>query len=243
MFKHSLRGALAVSILFVGQASFAGLKLSEVKTCISNEMDVVRVIHPLKAEYLRNEKEGSVTELINMLKEDSEGLEMLSEHEISSSRGKALNKEISEIKDVLADSDSCEQARKAMLKFANIYEKKPLLSLSVFFENQADPELQQWNSESKEALKLAGYTKALANFSAAKHPAMALLLTSGETTSVLDEQFSLDRDDTMKSALKAIVGDDASADILEERLAAKMRKESLARMSAVSATAGELVSK
>lgn len=245
MFKFSLRNAVTVSILLIGQSSFASLKLSEIKKCISNEMDVVRVVHPLKAEYLRAEREGSVTELINMLKEDSEDLDMLSEAEASSARGAALTKEISEIEDVLENSKSCADARKAMLKFANIYEKKPLLSLSVFFEKEArgDSELEQWNSEARESLKNAGYTKALSNFEASRHPALALLLASGETTSVLDEQFSLERDETMKSALKAIVGDDASADVLEARLAEKMRKESLIRMAAVSNAANELVRK
>jgi hypothetical protein len=245
MFKQSIRGALTVSILLIGQASFAGLKLSDVKKCISNEMDLVRVVHPLKAEYLRSERDGSVTELINMLKEDSEDLDTLTEAEAASSRGRALTKEIGEIEDVLENSKSCGDARKAMLKFANIYEKKPLLSLSVFFEKEArdEAELQQWNSEAREALKPAGYTKALATFEASRHPALALLLASGETTSVLDEQFALERDETMKSALKAIVGDDASADVLEERLAEKMRKESLTRMSAISNAANQLIRK
>ncbi|WP_413292041.1 hypothetical protein ACLSU7_11530 [Bdellovibrio sp. HCB185ZH] len=245
MFKQSIRGAVTVSLLLIGQASFASLKLSEIKKCISNEMDVVRVVHPLKAEYLRAERDGSVTELINMLKEDTEDLDMLTEAEAASTRGKALTKEIGEIEDVLEQSKSCADARKAMLKFANIYEKKPLLSLSVFFEKgvHGDSELQQWNAEARESLKNAGYIKALANFEASRHPALALLLASGETTSVLDEQFMLERDETMKSALKAIVGEDASADILEERLAEKMRKESVARMSAVSAAANELIRK
>ncbi|QLY25560.1 hypothetical protein [Bdellovibrio sp. KM01] len=245
MFNPSLRGAITVSILLIGQTSFASLKLSEIKNCISNEMDVVRVVHPLKAEYLRAEREGSVTELINMLKENTEDLDLLSEAEASSARGKALTKEIGEIEDVLENSKSCVDARKSMLKFANIYEKKPLLSLSVFFEkdNHGDTELSQWNAEAKESLKNAGYSKALANFEASRHPALALLLASGETTSVLDEQFMLERDDTMRAALKAIVGDDASADILEERLAEKMRKESLNRMSAISAAANEFVRK
>jgi uncharacterized lipoprotein YbaY len=245
MIKFSLPSMLTVTILLAGQASFAGLNLAQVKQCISNEMDVVRIVHPLKAEYLRQEREGSVTELISMMKENSEEIDSMSATELNGSQMSALTKELGQLKAVLEDSNSCADARKAMLDFANVYEKKPLLSMNVFFEPQdhSESELNEWNSEAKEQLKLAGYTKALSSISANGQPALTILLVSGETTSVLNEQFVLPRDTTMKSALKAIVGDDAPAQVLEMRLAEKMRKESLKRMTGILNAASQFIAR
>lgn len=243
MFKYTLRGALTFSILLASQSSFAGLSLKQVEECISNEMDLVRVVEPLKAEFIHLERQGSVTEIINMLKSNSEDLETLSAKELAGSHGKALQKEISELNAVLEEAKTCEQARHSMLSFANVYDKRPLLSLSVFFEKDehSASELAEWDAGAKESLKMAGYTKALASFRADHQPALSLLLVSGETTSVLDEQFTLGRDSTMKSALIAIVGDDAPAQVLERRLAEKMRKEALQKMETTLRSAREFV--
>ncbi|UYL10474.1 hypothetical protein B9G69_007775 [Bdellovibrio sp. SKB1291214] len=245
MIKFSLPGMLTVTLLLAAQSSFAGLNLSQVKQCISNEMDLVRVVHPLKAEYLRLEREGSVAELISMMKEDSEEIDSMSATELNGSQMAALTKELGQLKSVLDDANSCADARKAMLDFATVYEKKPLLSMNVFFEPQdhSAAELNEWNSEAKEQLKLAGYTKALSSISANGQPALTILLVSGETTSVLNEQFVLERDTTMRSALKAVVGDDAPAQVLEMRLAEKMRKESLKRLTDLLNSASQFVAR
>ncbi|WP_413559280.1 hypothetical protein [Bdellovibrio sp. HCB209] len=243
MLKQSIRGVLTLSILLASQASFAGLSLKQVEECISNEMELVRVVPPLKAEFLHLERQGSVAEIINMLKSNSEDLEMLDAKELAGSHGKALQKEIGELNAVLEESKTCQEARTSMLKFANVYDKRPLLSLSVFFEKDEHnvSELAEWNAGAKESLKAAGYSKALASFNAEQQPGLSLLLVSGETTSVLNEQFVLGRDNTMRSALIAIVGDDAPAGVLERRLAEKMRKESLKKMEDTLRSAREFV--
>ncbi|WP_413576485.1 hypothetical protein ACLVWU_00415 [Bdellovibrio sp. HCB290] len=241
----SLRGALTVSLLLVGQNSFASLTAAQIKECISNEMNVVQVIHPLKAEYLRLEREGSVAELIDILRSNSEELDALTSEELVGSEAKALTSEIAEVKSVLEGANSCSDVRKATLGFINMYDKKPLLSLNVFFESdeKLSAEKQEWKSEALSSLKRAGYIKAAKSLSVSSHPALTLLAVSGETTSVLNEQFELPYDDTMKSAFKAIVGDDASAQVLESRLAEKIRKEAVARMSKILSAVDQLVSR
>ncbi|WP_413583099.1 hypothetical protein [Bdellovibrio sp. HCB288] len=245
MKNFSIRGVLTVSLLLIGQNSFAKISADQIKQCIANEMSVVQVIHPLKAEFLRLERQGSVAELIDILRSNSESLKALSSAELKSAEGQSLSREIADVKSVLANADSCESARKAALNFLNVYDKKPLLSLNVFFENDQglNAETEEWKSEALKALKTAGYNKAAATLEITQQPALTLLAVSGETTSVLSEQFSLPYDDTMKSALKAIVGNDASANILEERLAEKIRNESLTRMSKILGSVDQLVSR
>ncbi|WP_413585924.1 hypothetical protein [Bdellovibrio sp. HCB274] len=241
----SLRGALTVSLLLVGQSSFASLTADQIKQCISNEMDVVRVIHPLKAEYLRLEREGSVAELMDILRSNSEELSTMTDAELLGSEANALATEVAEVNSVLESSNSCVDARKAALGFIAMYDKKPLLSLDVFFDSGSGlaSEAAEWKSEALHSLRAAGYTKAASTLTVTAQPALTLLAVSGETTSVLNEQFILPYDETMKSAFKAIVGEDASAKVLESRLSEKIRKEALTRMTRILNSVDKLVSR
>ncbi|MBO9668317.1 MAG: hypothetical protein J7501_16065 [Bdellovibrio sp.] len=233
---------VALSLIMASSASFAsGLNLQAVQSCIQQEQEMVVKVHPMKARFIMEEREGSVADLVMMMKENREVAKTLTVSE--KSRAAVLNHEFTQMKTLLESSNDCAEARKASFKFVKDNEKISVIGNAVFFEvndKNAD-ELVQWTTEAKKSLRDAGYSKAEATLDAVKHPAMTILLASGETTSVLDQQFAFDRDTTMRTALRTMVGHDAPATVLEDRLVAKMRKEMLAKMDSISKAAKEMI--
>lgn len=216
---------IAVLCLMFGSSlsQAAGLNEIQIQNCLHQEQSLYSTQHPLKAQYLLQEVEGSVRDLILMT---------------------ASHKEhTSAAQEILKTSNSCAEARTRALTFAKAQDLAalPLLQALVDTKKSDMEELKLWDAEARKALKEATYVQAESTFQADRHPSLALFMASGETTSILEGRFEFAADSTMKTSLETLAGADGNADLLEARLSERIRTEADQKMEkALALSAGLL---
>lgn len=216
---------IAVLCLMFGSSlsQAAGLDVSQIQNCLHQEQSLYSSQHPLKAQYLLQEVEGSVRDLI---------LTTASHQE-----------HIAAVQEILKTSDSCAEARTRALSFAKAKDLAALPMLQALVDSKKSDmeELKLWDAEARKALKEASYTQAESTFQADRHPSLALFMASGETTSILEGSFEFAADSTMKTSLETLAGADGNADLLEARLSERIRAEADQKMEkALALSAGLL---
>lgn len=216
---------IAVLCLMFGSSlsQAAGLDVSQLQNCLHQEQSLYSSQHPLKAQYLLQEVEGSVRDLI-----------------LTASSHKEHTAAVQEI---LRTSASCAEARTRALSFSKTQDLAALPMLQALVDTKKSnlEELKLWDAEARKALKEATYVQAESSFQEDRHPSLALFMASGETTSILESQFELAADSTMKTALAALAGADSNADLLEARLSERIRAEAEQKMEkALALSAGLL---
>ncbi|WP_374033469.1 hypothetical protein ACES2I_11950 [Bdellovibrio bacteriovorus] len=216
---------IAVLCLMFGSSlsQAAGLDVSQIQNCLHQEQSLYSSQHPLKAQYLLQEVEGSVRDLILTT---------------------ASHKEhIATVQEILKTSGSCAEARTRALSFAKAKDLAalPMLQALVDTKKSDMEELKLWDAEARKALKQASYIQAESTFQADRHPSLALFMASGETTSILEGSFEFAADSTMKTSLETLAGADGNADLLEARLSERIRAEADQKMEkALALSAGLL---